>query len=269
MKNLRNFEFGELFDTISNSIAKENIQIPAITTAWKQLEPHTKELLKMNHVKLRHPLTKLIQKQVNTRTEYLVCLRLTVKAKTFSHLTKERANAKQLQRWLERYKEELYPPSILAQSRMVSNLMHDRKENAEIMDATKMLYLDELLEAIVQLTAKIRRNYLIRMEEKDIYEVDGQGIRKAALADLKVFINVLEASYNINTIEEQKKQIAALSCKINKDIKEIRTLFKSRTTKSKNKKEVDKAIKQLIIHQEQLPKALPIGIDNEVKKNQK
>ena len=33
MKNLRNFEFGELFEAISNSIAKENIEIPAITNA--------------------------------------------------------------------------------------------------------------------------------------------------------------------------------------------------------------------------------------------
>lgn len=265
MKNLRNFEFGELFEAISNSIAKENIEIPAITNAWERLQPHSKELLKMNHVKLRHPLTKLIQKQVKTRTEYLICLRLTIESKTFSHRPEERTTAKLLQLWLETYSKDLYPPSILTQGRMVNNLMHDRKEKSEIMDATEMLDLDELLEAIVKLTAKIRRNYLKRMNEKDIYEVDGRGIRKAAFADLKVFINVLEATHSISTNEEQKEQLRTLNGKINENIKDTHTLFKSRTTKRKNKKEVVRAIKKLISSQEQPQKTLPMGVDDEVK----
>ena len=85
MKDLRNIEFEELFDLIYTTVEAEKIDTPSITTAIERIERHRKELLRMNYKKLRHPLTQTIREQVNSRTEYLACLRLTVDAKMLSH----------------------------------------------------------------------------------------------------------------------------------------------------------------------------------------
>lgn len=246
MKDLRNIEFGELFDIVCNIIAAERIEIPTLTTAWELMVPHSSKLKLMKNQKLTHPLTPVIRKQVNTRTEYLACLRMTVDAKMMSHKLEERVAASHLQYWLKSYKEDIYAPSIFKQSRMVKNLMTDWEADAGVKDATALLDLDELLDEIVKVTAEINDNYLTRLNERDAYVVNGQSIRKAAYKDLQVFVVVLEASYNICASEEQREQIVALSLNLSESLKEFHAVLKSRNTKRRNKKELSAAVKELI-----------------------
>lgn len=246
MKNLRNIEFGELFDIISEDLVARNVEIPLVKAAIEKLKPHRKELLRMNNKKLKHPLTQLIQKQVNNRTEYLACLRLTVDAKMLSHKSEERAAAAILVLWLSPYKEEIYVPTIHTQSRMVEDLMNDRKESSEIQQATALLNLDELLEVIAQTSDEIRINHLLRLNEKDIYNVNGFELRNAAYKDLKVLLNVLVTCYNLCPDDVEREQLVELSARINDNLKDFRTLLRSRITKRKNKKDVMVAIKELI-----------------------
>ena len=269
MKDLRNIEFEELFDLIYNTIVAEEMDIPSLTTVIERIEPHRCELLRMNHKKLKHPLTLPIQEQVNSRTEYLACLRMTVEAKKLSHRPDERTAAKRLLLWLRPYKNNIYAPTIHKQSRMVKDLMEDRKQSAEIKEATALLDLDELLEAIVKVSAKIERNYLKRLDEKAMYNVNGLAIRNAAYQDLKVLIDVLELSFNLSTDDNQKEQLSQLSLLINENLKDFRTLVKSRTTKRKNKRDVESAVKELIhnsqlIHQENGANNLSMVIDNQL-----
>ena len=270
MKDLRNIEFEELFDLIYTTVEAEKIDVPSLTTAIERIEPHRKELLRMNHKKLKHPLTQPIQEQVNSRTEYLACLRLTVDAKTFSHKSAERIAAKRLLLWLSPYKNTLYAPTIHRQSRMVKDLMEDRKQSAEIKQATALLDLDELLEAIVSINARIESNYLKRLDEKEMYSVNGLAIRNAAYNDLKVLVSVLELSYNLSSDDEQREQLEQLSLLINENLKDFRTLVRSRTTKRKNKRDVESAVKELIddssleIHQEVVTNNLRMEIDNQL-----
>lgn len=246
MKNLRNIEFGELFDIISDDLVARNVEIPLVKAAIEKLKPHRKELLRMNNKKLRHPLTQLIQKQVNNCTEYLACLRLTVDAKMLSHKSEERAAAANLVLWLSPYKEEIYGPTIHTQSRMVEDLMNDRKESSEIKQATALLNLDELLEVIAQTSDEIRINHLLRLNEKDIYNVNGFALRNAAYKDLKVLLNVLVTCYNLCPDDVEREQLVELSARINDNLKDFRTLLRSRITKRKNKKDVMVAVKELI-----------------------
>lgn len=270
MKDLRNIEFEELFDLIYTTVEAEKIDVPSLTTAIERIEPHRKELLRMNHKKLKHPLTQPIQEQVNSRTEYLACLRLTVDAKTFSHKSAERIAAKRLLLWLSPYKNTLYAPTIHRQSRMVKDLMEDRKQSAEIKQATALLDLDELLEAIVSINDRIESNYLKRLDEKEMYSVNGVAIRNAAYDDLKVLVSVLELSYNLSSDDEQREQLEQLSLLINENLKDFRTLVRSRTTKRKNKRDVESAVKELIddssleVHQEVVTNNLRMEIDNQL-----
>ena len=246
MKDLKNIEFGELFDIVSTIVAAEKIGLSYLTMACEQLQPHTQDLLKLRNQKIKHPLTQIIREQVSIRTEYLAGLRMSIDAKMMWHKPEERIAAQLLQLWLKSYKEDLFTPSISKQSRMVDNLMGDRRENIDIEEATKLLDLDELLDEIVKITTSIRRNQLARLNEKDIYEVDGQAIRKAAYKDLKILVSVIDSSYNIGSNEEQREQLAALSRSLNSGLRDFHTLLKSRNTKRKNKKENATAVKELI-----------------------
>ncbi|HZJ80334.1 MAG TPA: DUF6261 family protein [Dysgonamonadaceae bacterium] len=246
MKDLRNHDFGELFDAIYNVAEAKKIDVPSVTIAIDRLAPHCKKLLRMNSVKLIHPLTQLIQKQVAIRTEYLGSLRFSIKAKMLSHIVEERVAAKRLEIWVSPYKQNIYPPTIHRQSRMVEDLMNDRKQKKEIKQATALLLLDDLLEAIVTMNDKIRHNFLIRMNEKEEYVVDGLAIRNAAYDDLKVLISVLESNYEIGTNNLQREQLVELSSSINDNLKDFRTLLRSRTTKKRSKKDADNATKELI-----------------------
>lgn len=241
MKNLRNIEFEELFDIVSTIVAAENIGLPTLTMACEQLQPHAQELSKMNNQKIKHPLTPIIREQVNTRTEYLACLRMTVDANLLWHKPEQRVAAERPQFWLKSYKDDIYAPTISTQSAMVENLMADRREDATIKAATALLDLDDLLDEIVKLTANIRRNQLARINDKDIYEVDGQAMRKAAYKDLKVLVTVIDSSYRIGANEKQRDQLAALSSTLNASLQDFRTLLKSRNTKRKNKKGISVA----------------------------
>ncbi len=200
----------------------------------------------MKNLKLKHPLTQLIREQVELRTEYLACLRLSVKAKLLSHKPLKRIAAAHLQLWLRSCKENIFAPSIVTQSRMVKDLLSDKRENIDIQEATALLYLGELLVEIVDITAKIERNYLTRLNDRDLYIVNGQSLRKAAYKDLRVLVVVLEASYNTWASEEQRDQIVTLSAGLSAALQEFRTLLKLRNTKRKNKKETAAAVKELI-----------------------
>lgn len=246
MKDLRNHDFAQLFDAICNSAVKEKMNIPSITTVVERIEPHSRELLRLNHKKLQHPLTKLIEEQVNTRTEYLTCLRMSVEAKMLSHRSKERSAAQCLMYWLSPFKNKIYAPTIHRQSRMVEELMNDRKLNEKIQQATALLNLDELLKVIVKLNEKIRQNFLKRLNEKEIYSVDGLAIRDAAYNDLKMLLAFIEVTYSLCNDDDQKEQLIQLNSTIYEHIKEFRTLLRARATKKKNKKDAEFAVKELI-----------------------
>ena len=115
-----------------------------------------------------------------------------------------------------------------------------------IQQSTALLNLDELLEAIVESGAKINSNYLERLDEKESYNVNGVAIRNGAYMDFKVLVSVIEASYSISTDDEQREQLVQLSLSINENLKDFRTLLRSRTTKRRNKKDVEIAVKELI-----------------------
>ena len=251
MKDLRNHDFGELFDAIYTEVKAEKIDIPSLLTAIERLGPHSKKLLDMNSVKRTHPLTEVIQQQVITRTEYLGCLRLSVDAKMLSHIDEERTAARRLKLWLSTYKKYLFAPALHRQTRMVDDLMDDRKLSSDIKQATALLNLDTLLEAIAEINATIRNNHLIRLNDREEYIVDGLAIRDAAYDDLRVLITVLEANFKISTDTLQREQLAELSSSINDNLKYFRTLLRSRTTKKKNKKDVENAAKQMIINSSQ------------------
>ena len=264
MKDLRNFEFEELLDHIAYALEKEKIGIDSLAIVTERIKSHSKELTQMNNVKLTHPLTSLIQEQVYTRNEYLACLRLTVDAKMLSQKPEERIAAKRLELWLRAYKEELYAPSIHTQNQFVKYIINDRKEQLDIQKATAMLNLDELLATIEEVTAKIYEYYIERLNEKDIYEVKGQLLRKAAYKDLRVLINVMDLIYSLSVDDEQKEQLRQLSMTLNAYSSTFHTRLKSRTTKCKNNKAIGCAVKELIGSQQNPQRAFTVGIDEKL-----
>ena len=266
MKDLRNIEFQELFYIISHSLSNQEFDNHLLTAAQKRISLHNKELAKMKSKKLRHPLTQVIEEQVHNRTKYLACLRMKVDASILSPDPQEVIAAELLQLWLAPYKKELYPPTINTQNRIVNDLMDDRDLNLEIQEAITLLHLDKLLQTIEEITEQVRKNLLIRLNEKDMYVVNGQEIRKAAYADLKLFIEMLQTIYKLSSDDAEKELLADISSTMNVKFKDFHTILKIRTTKTKNKKKIVAAVKELI-GEEQHQRDLPIIIDEELTLN--
>ena len=74
----------------------------------------------------------------------------------------------------------------------------------------------------------------------------------------------MELSYSIVVGDEMKEQLRQLSMTLNAYTSSFHTKLKSRTTKSRNRKEITSAVKELIDSQENPQKALPVGVNQEL-----
>lgn len=252
LKELRNFEFSDFFDAIDLKLdhlnVEEHIYLQQIVEVIKDTR---KQLLMLKHSNLGHPLTKVINDKVQARTEYLACLRMKIDAELRSHLPENRVAAKPLKEWHSSYKDELHLPSIHVQKNLVKCMMQEREEYAFLKDATKQLQLDDLLEAIMQVTNEIDSAYAQRSHEVNHIKTVGNGLREKAYKDLQILINAVDMSYKLGNCE-QRKQMSQLWGEICNTLKSFHTALKSRRTKSKNKRELNTAVKELLETKEEL-----------------
>lgn len=245
MKELRNISFFALFELLIKRVDAEKTENATLKKATERMKKHNKELTLLRETKPRHPLTQVITKKVRNRTEYLACLRLKVDANLLSHKPDERIAAERLKIWLHRYKKDLYAPSIDSQGELVKFMMDERANHVDILNATKLLQLDELLEAIMEITVDIDRIYMERLKDKNYKSVKGQEIRAAAYNDLQLLIQVIEVSYNLSADELEKVKLKRLNKEIIGYLRSFNTQLKSRRTKTKNKKELAETVNEL------------------------
>ena len=245
MKDLRNFEFKDLFLTILSRVEEVSIQTPSIKVSYEKLALHATELNRMYSRKPGCLLTNVIDKQIKTRTQYLSCLRLIVEGKKLSNRPEERIHAKRLHFFLENSKEYLYKPTLKNQQKAVTDLLMDIKVDSQIEAAVSKLDLVDLLEDIGSLTDDIKRNKLAREKVQEAAEVNGQLLRKAAYGDLRKFISLLEGMYDIAP-DAEKEKIHYIISVINQEAIRSRRLLRSEITKRKNKREAKAAVMSLI-----------------------
>ena len=265
MTNLRNKEFFALFSLLESVLKENRTENTSLIQVTERIESHRKELLLIKDTKRRHHLTKVISNQVHSRTEYLTCLRMKIDAELLSHIPENRIAADRLKLWLRSYSKDVYTSSIESQGQLVKFMMHDKDNNIDIQEATTLLNLDDLLEAIADITESINSNYMDRLKDKNYKSVKGKEIRGAAYADLQMLIQLMEVSYRLSMNEEEKEHLAMLSQDLNGIITAFHTKLKIRNTKTKNKKEVAAAVKEFINSQLIPQKALPLGTTQELK----
>lgn len=261
MRELRNSEFASLFNHISNLMEREEIEDKLLKSVWERAKHHPEELRFLRNRPPYHLLTQAIQKLIRTRTDYLISLRLQVEGKMLSHKPKERLAAKRLNLWLRNCKKHLYVPSITTQSALIDHLMVEREKFPDIQEATTLLNFDDLIEEIAKISIQVNSNFKTRLEETAANSRKGQELRQAAYKDLKLVVKVMEMLNEMKNENRETTQCYQLSLVLGELLKNAHTILKSRTTKSKNKREIDSAVAQLIDHtKEDSKKHLPMVI---------
>lgn len=258
-RDLKKTEFKILFEQVSSILENKNVAHPTIQELTSMIKQRNEELLNLRIGLLRHDLTAVINEKLKTRTRYLTSFRKYIEAGMTTCIPAHREAGRRLSLWLERYKKELYKPTITVQSNLIRAMMDDRENTPEIKEAITLLNLDVLCDAIIELTHEIDNDLLQRSQETTLYSMKVNGLRDGAYKELRLLANTLPTVYGMpSTTAEQKEDIAALSRSLNYLITGIRGIFRSRITKNRNK-EIEAAIKELIEAEE---------TDNRIEKKQ-
>ncbi|HUI33424.1 MAG: DUF6261 family protein [Dysgonamonadaceae bacterium] len=246
VRELRNSEFAILFNHIFNLMEKEEIENELLKNAWERAKHHSEELRFLRNRPPYHLLTRKIQKLIRTRTDYLISLRLQVEGKMLSHKPEERLAAKRLNVWLRNCKRYLYTPSITTQSALIDHLLVEQEMFPDIQEAITFLNFDDLIEEIAEISDQVNSKFKTRLEDTAANSRKGQELRQAAYKDLKLVVKVMEMLNDMNDNNKEVTQCYQLSLVLGELLKNTHTILKSRTTKKKNKKEVESAVALLI-----------------------
>lgn len=265
MKDLQNHEFAELYRNLCTSINVERLEDIHAINSFKAIKKHESDIVYIRNDSRSHELTGVINEQVGSRTNYLRAFRMHIDAFQMSPCDKEKVAARVLWHWLRQQGKDLYAPSINIQSRLVKNLMHVRKMKVEIKEAISFLRLDHHFDAIVAINKEIDANFMQRNKEMALNTKKSREIRNAAYRDLKIFAATINLFLEIYAESEEETIYHEYGRLINELLTHYHTKLKSRTTKRKNKKEVEAAVKELVGSQHNPQKALPMEASQKVK----
>ena len=247
IKDLKNAEFYELFvylDLILDTKETQNNQLKQVVG---RIKSHRPKLGLLRDTNPRHHLTEIINTKVRNRTEYLACLRMKIEANLLSPISEERIAARRLKLWMKPYRKDIHKPTITTQGQLVEFLMHDRNNDADVKTFTSLLNLDRLLEIIASTTDEVNNLFSERSKDINRHSVNSKELREAAYKDLQLLVAVMEVSYLMGgEDEEEKERVAKLSKALVGILKSFHTPLKSRNTKSRNKKEINAAVEELI-----------------------
>lgn len=257
MTNICNKEFYALFSLLEKCVKKHSTDNISLMQAKEKIEKHREKLLLLKNSKQRHNLTKVIQDEIKHRSEYLICLRMKIDAAHLSNIPEERTAAPRLRLWLDRYKKNLYKPTIELQGQLVKFLMDDKQNNNDVQEGITLLSLESLFKDIVSLTKSTDQKCLQRLKEKNHNAVKGKEIRQAAYEDLQMLFQTMEVVYKLSLDDTEKNQLKDLSNELKGIITAFHTQLKIRNTKNKNKKEVANAMNHLMKSQLKPIKLLP------------
>lgn len=247
MRRLKNNEFAILIDNINSSVCDEVTDNNVLQSIIEKINFHNDELAFLRDAPCGHPLTKKIEKLTYTRNEYLQSLRMQVKGKMLSHIKEERTAAEYLYWWIEKYKENLYVPSISTQTQLVHGMRNERRYNKDINEAAEVLVLTGLLDAIEKVTNTIVATERKRVKDTTKNIKKGKDLRSAAYADVQLLVSMIEVMFRIHPEKDfQENTYFRLMQLLGTNLKDSHTVLKSRQTKQKNKKEADVAVIELI-----------------------
>lgn len=247
MRRLKNNEFAILIDNINSSVCDEVTDNNVLQSIIEKINFHNDELAFLRDAPCGHPLTKKIEKLTYTRNEYLQSLRMQVKGKMLSHIKEERTAAEYLYWWIEKYKENLYVPSISTQTQLVHGMRNERRYNKDINEAAEVLVLTGLLDAIEKVTNTIVATERKRVKDTTKNIKKGKDLRSAAYADVQLLVSMIEVMFSMHPERDfQENTYFRLMQLLGTNLKDSHTVLKSRQTKQKNKKEADVAVIELI-----------------------
>lgn len=117
MHSLKNDEFPQLYGNVCSVLEGEEITLLHIKESFERVKTHLEPLKFVKNFNGSHPLSEVLMINAKLRKDHLLSLQMGIKAKLLSEKTEEREAAKELIKWLGKYRGILYYPGIESQSR--------------------------------------------------------------------------------------------------------------------------------------------------------
>lgn len=192
MHSLKNDEFPQLYGNVCSVLEGEEITLLHVKESFERVKTHLEPLKFVKNFNGSHPLSEVLMINAKLRKDHLLSLQMGIKAKLLSEKTEEREAAKELIKWLGKYRGILYYPGIESQSRLVNNLLHDKELSDKVQNALSVLALDELFAFVVAETVEMETGFRMRNNEIADMRKHVRSIRNAAYADLKILLSMIE-----------------------------------------------------------------------------
>lgn len=246
LHNLHHVEFKTFYSNLLRLMQGSEFTDATLTELLERLQSQKEDVDSLRRNVEPSYKTPIIAKLSRLRTDYLISLRLEIKAKKLSYIPEMRPAAKRLHTWLKSYKKEPYIQSIITQDIVVDSILGSIRENESLRADIALLQLDGLINAIAKTTQQIGLNVKHRAQDKVSKNKLGRDLRDAAYDEIRILANYLH--YKVSLIEGTMKESEhfILLLKIDMQLRDIRKIFRIRTVKDKTRKEKE-AAKQLQI----------------------
>lgn len=246
MRELKNYEFAVLIRQVAKSLSQVEANQQPLKQVAERMQHHFKEIYYLEDQKPSHPLTEVIGALTQKRTSYLISLRLQIEGKMLSHKKEEQDAANHLHNWIHKYRKYLYVASIIPQTGRIMGVLSEMKRTPIIKQSLIDLRLDDLLEAIEEVTKQVDKKESLRMKDKPLKSRKGKDLRRAAYADMHLLVNILDVMMAVDPEKTKNNIYYDLTLSIKQHLKNSHTILKSRTTKRENKKNLASAVSKLV-----------------------
>lgn len=244
LHNLHHVEFKTFYSSLLRLMQEQEFADSSLTDLLERLQSQKDDVENLRRKVPKSDKTPIIGNLSRLRTDYLISLRLEVKAKKLSYIPEMRQAAKRLHTWLKLYKKEPYIQSVSTQDIVVESILGCIRDDESLRGDIALLQLDGLIDAIDRTTRQIAKQVNKRSEEKTSKQKRGRDIRDAAYQEVKILANYLE--YKVSLIQDNvaESEHYMLMIEMHQRLKDIRKAFRIRTAKDKTRKEKE-AVKQL------------------------
>jgi len=246
MRELRNDQFAILIKATAKALSGIETNEQPLKQLLERIQFHSDEMYYLEDQASAHPLTEVIGKLTQQRTNYLISLRLQVEGKMLTNKPYERTAANRLQLWLQNNKKYLYVASIIPQGGQIMAMLAEKHRYPEIHQALVDLGLDDLLEAIVEVTAQIEKQEINRIKSNAKKTRNGKALRRAAYIDMQKLMNLLEVMRGVHPEKSRGNIYLDMTLSVADQLKRSHTGLKSRNTKRTNKKNLTSAVAKLV-----------------------
>lgn len=232
LTKLSNQEFPVAHEMLSEILDEDEITVEYVAKALASVKLHNPKLVILRNMNRKHHLSKNINNLKVLRNNYFSSLTGKVTSALKTPNETEQKAAEVIDAWLEAYREPLSRARIVQQTSLIQQMMAEVETVPRINTAMREVGGMEIMKSIELITSDLKVDLMRRVKEKAAESRKAQALRRAAYADMKVFLNSIEMAITLK--DADSIEYMGYVKEINEALDSYRTLVLNRNTRNKN-----------------------------------